>query len=163
MQPTSRFTGGEPYGNPRRDRCVSSWRAAGSPYGGSDCSTLSHLSSSSSPHSPLPRHVCAKPTHTQVARPLVSCPRHPRSRRDSGGSAGRSGATPAASAVTATESSRHIPRADDGFFCLDQGDKFQLAVPINFPVHFFEETFDPGCCRQVFIFPILNPISESSF
>jgi hypothetical protein len=35
---TSRFTGGEPYGNPWRDRCVSSWRAAGSPYGGSDCS-----------------------------------------------------------------------------------------------------------------------------
>jgi hypothetical protein len=35
---TSRFTGGEPYGNPWRARCVSSWRDAGSPYGGSDCS-----------------------------------------------------------------------------------------------------------------------------
>ena len=35
--PTSRFTGGEPYGNPRRERCVSSFRDAGSPYGGSDC------------------------------------------------------------------------------------------------------------------------------
>ena len=50
---TSRFTGGEPYGNPRRDRCVSSWRAAGSPYGGSDCSTLSHSSSSEIPKSPI--------------------------------------------------------------------------------------------------------------
>jgi hypothetical protein len=40
LERTSRFTGGEPYGNPWRGKCVSSCRDAGSPYGGSDCSVI---------------------------------------------------------------------------------------------------------------------------